>query len=78
LSHLKRLSSLLFVLYFAYLLKSALGINLSQTYSAPTVFKIPLKTIDRTVKIKKIYRYARTKPAVLNTHDDKKAHKKVS
>ncbi|AFY79720.1 MAG: hypothetical protein IGR93_14605 [Hydrococcus sp. C42_A2020_068] len=77
-SGIKRFLSLLFVLYCAYLLKTALGINLSQTYSAPTVFKIPLKTIDRTVKIKKIYRHARTKPAVLNTQDEKKAPKEIS
>jgi uncharacterized membrane protein len=30
------------VLYVAYLTKTALGINISQRYSAPEIFKMPL------------------------------------
>ncbi|HEY9619868.1 MAG TPA: hypothetical protein V6C78_05845 [Crinalium sp.] len=42
---LKRMVALLFVLYLLYLTKSALGINLSHRYSAPAVFKLPIKQL---------------------------------
>jgi hypothetical protein len=61
LSRLKKTSFLVSLLYCAYLAKSALGINLSDRYAAPTVFKIPLKALNHPVTVKKHHRHDRSK-----------------
>jgi hypothetical protein len=48
-----RVLPLFFLLYSAYLVKSAMGINLSERYSAPQVLKIPLKAFDHPVAHRK-------------------------
>lgn len=58
-----RILPLFFLLYSAYLVKSAMGINLSNRYSAPQVFKIPLKAFDHPIAHRKykIHRHNRFK-----------------
>jgi hypothetical protein len=42
---LRNLALILFLLYLLYLVKSALGINLSDRYSAWAIFKLPIQPI---------------------------------
>lgn len=60
-SRLKKIAFLVSLLYCGYLAKSALGINLSERYAAPTVFKIPLKAIHHPVNAKKHHRHDRAR-----------------
>jgi hypothetical protein len=43
--HWKKILSILMLLYLLYLLKSVMGINISHRYTAPSVFKLPIKGI---------------------------------
>ncbi|VEP17630.1 hypothetical protein H1P_630027 [Hyella patelloides LEGE 07179] len=47
----------LILFYLLYLVKSALGINISSKHSAPQVFKIPLMTLDCILPIAGNYCY---------------------
>jgi hypothetical protein len=59
------------LLYCAYLAKSALGINLSDRYTAPTVLKIPLKALNYPVTVKKHHRHDRSKTISLEGNTQK-------
>lgn len=47
---ISRLMMILIVIYGLYLLKTALGINISNQYHAPNIFKFPLKLISHKIK----------------------------
>ncbi|MBE9029648.1 hypothetical protein IQ266_07890 [filamentous cyanobacterium LEGE 11480] len=42
---MRRFIGLTFILYALYLTKSAMGINLSANYSAPSLLKLPISNI---------------------------------
>jgi hypothetical protein len=71
LSRLKKILFLASLLYCAYLAKSALGINLSDRYTAPTVLKIPLKALNHPVTVKKLHRHDRSKTISLEIDSQK-------
>jgi hypothetical protein len=45
--HIRRVGLLLLGLYLLYLVKTALGINISERYHAADIFKLPLKVLTR-------------------------------
>lgn len=49
---IKKTLFLLVFIYFIYLTKSALGINLSDKYSMPEIVKYPLVVADCTIHLK--------------------------
>lgn len=55
LSLLKRASLLSIAFYSVYLGKTALGVNISDKYSVPLVFKYPLMAADCVVAVKGNY-----------------------
>jgi hypothetical protein len=49
----KRVCLTFTVLYVLYLTKTALGINISEKYTAPGIFKFPLRAMSKSIVLAK-------------------------